>query len=84
MKIVTWTIGVEKPAGNLIADGLLHYNEPTLVQFGEQGGSSLEKGLNFTYNPCFDGVSHSDTCGFLDFSLAGGLTSGMKITCIWW
>lgn len=83
MKRITWTVGVEKPAGNLLTDGCLHYAEPNFVQYGDVGGTPLEKGLNYTYSPNFDGTNFSDTCGFLDFTLIGGLVNGMKITCIW-
>lgn len=83
MKRVTWEIGVQKPAGNVICDAILHYNEPKFVQFGNPGGTNMEQAVNYTYSPDFDGTNYSDIYGYLDFSLVGGLSNGMKITLIW-
>lgn len=83
MKRVTWTIGVEKSAGNVISDAILHYNQPKFVMFGNLGGTSMEENVNYTYSPDFDGSNYSEIYGYLDFTLSGGLTNGMKITCIW-
>lgn len=84
MKIVTWEIGVEKPAGNFIQDGLLHHNQPYSIQIGYEGGINLERVQNYDYWPDKDSTgTYSDTLGTIDFTAIGGLVNGTKITFTW-
>lgn len=79
MKRIVWTIGVHKPQGNVIQDGILHYNEPKVMQLD---GNNLTPDM-YIFSDDFDGTSYSDTLGFLDFTPIGGLFNGQKLLMIW-
>lgn len=84
MKQVTWTIGTDKPVGNFIEDGILHHNPPFSVQLGQSGGTDFEKTVSYDFCPDKDSAgAYSNTLGYLDFTLAGGLSNGTQITCTW-
>lgn len=80
MKKIIWTIGVQKSAGNVIQDALLHYNQPNIMLLD---GTPLVEGVHFTFSPDFDGTDYSDTYGYLDFSLTGGLYNTQQLIMIW-
>lgn len=79
MKKVIWEIGIHKPQGNVIEDGILHYNEPKIMQLD---GNNLSEG-NYVYSPDFDGTNYSNSMGYLDFTAIGGLVNGQKLLIIW-
>lgn len=79
MKRIIWEIGLQKPQGNVISDGCLHYNEPKIMQLD---GNNLTPDM-YTFSPNFDGTNYSDTLGYLDFTGIGGLFNGQKLLMIW-
>lgn len=78
-KKITWEIGVQKPAGNVLCDSSLHYNRPLIVLMDE---TPLKENVNFTFSPDYDGVDYSNNLGYLDFTLSGGMYATQTITVI--
>lgn len=80
MKRITWTIGVQKEQGDVIADGILHYNPPNFVRLN---GTLLNPETDYVFTPdVYDG-NYSDVLGYLDFTNIGGLVDTMKLELIW-